>query len=184
MLSLYVWGLLRPEYLLFILVGDPGQTLLQCRISWTRIIHSMYSVSLLPSGSMNSLPGRAALSLCRRTATGGMMRVLSGAPAAGVLSADRASFQAVRVCHSGTSRKPTVNTKKRGYDITRNPYLNKVSTRLFCITASPIQSEASSTSYNASCICLISGNDGIQWVFHCRLCLLLLWISHFYFRSM
>ncbi|XP_026001773.1 NADP-dependent malic enzyme, mitochondrial-like [Astatotilapia calliptera] len=74
---------------------------------------------------MNSLPGRAALSLCRRTATGGMMRVLSGAPAAGVLSADRASFQAVRVCHSGTSRKPTVNTKKRGYDITRNPYLNK-----------------------------------------------------------
>uniref|UniRef100_A0A668SYV1 Malic enzyme N-terminal domain-containing protein n=1 Tax=Oreochromis aureus TaxID=47969 RepID=A0A668SYV1_OREAU len=74
---------------------------------------------------MNSLPGRAALSLCRRTATGGMMRVLSGAPAAGVLSADRASFQAVRVCHSGTSRKPSVNTKKRGYDITRNPHLNK-----------------------------------------------------------
>lgn len=172
-----MWGLLRPEHLLFILVGDPGQTLLQCRISWTRVIHSMSSVSLLPSGSMNSLPGRAALSLCRRTATGGMI---------GVLSADRASFQAVRVCHSGTSHKPSVNTKKRGYDITRNPYLNKVSTRLSCITASPIQSEASSTSYNASCTCLISGNDGIQWVFHCRLCLLLLllWISHFYFRSM
>lgn len=90
------------------------------------------------------------------------MRVLSGAPAAGVLSADRASFQAVRICHSGTSRKPGVNTKKRGYDITRNPYLNKVSTRLPCITAFPIQSEASSTSYNALCICLISGNDGIQ----------------------
>ncbi|GLD46052.1 NADP-dependent malic enzyme-like protein [Lates japonicus] len=77
---------------------------------------------------MNSLPTRAALSLCRRTATGGM-RVLAGSPGhpAGILPADRATFQAVRVCHSGANRKTSVSTKKRGYDITRNPHLNKVS---------------------------------------------------------
>uniref|UniRef100_A0A8C2HZS8 Malic enzyme n=1 Tax=Cyprinus carpio TaxID=7962 RepID=A0A8C2HZS8_CYPCA len=32
---------------------------------------------------------------------------------------------AVRVCHSGVNSKGTVFTKKRGYDITRNPHLNK-----------------------------------------------------------
>ncbi|TNN60887.1 NADP-dependent malic enzyme, mitochondrial [Liparis tanakae] len=76
---------------------------------------------------MNSLPGRAAMSLClRRTAAGGM-RVFAGSsghPAGGVPAA-RASLQAVRVCHSGTSQKGSVSTKKRGYDITRNPHLNK-----------------------------------------------------------
>ncbi|KAK2905934.1 hypothetical protein Q8A73_009877 [Channa argus] len=78
------------------------------------------------TGSMNSLPGRAALLLCRRTAAGGM-GVLGGSSLhpAGGLPADRASFQAVRVCHSGTNRKSSVSTKKRGYDITRNPHLNK-----------------------------------------------------------
>ncbi|KAI4805405.1 hypothetical protein KUCAC02_010022 [Chaenocephalus aceratus] len=71
---------------------------------------------------MNSLPGRAALSLCRRSAAAGGMRVLSpGLQAAGM----PASVQAVRVCHSGTSPKGSVSTKKRGYDITRNPHLNK-----------------------------------------------------------
>uniref|UniRef100_A0A8C4GXD2 Malic enzyme n=1 Tax=Dicentrarchus labrax TaxID=13489 RepID=A0A8C4GXD2_DICLA len=72
---------------------------------------------------MNSLSGRAALSLCRRTAAGGM-RVLAGSPGhpAGGLTA---SLRAVRVCHSGTNRKGSVSTKKRGYDITRNPHLNK-----------------------------------------------------------
>lgn len=76
---------------------------------------------------MNSLPGRAALSLCRRTAAGGM-RVFIGAQGhpTGGMPADKACFQAVRVCHSGTGRK-SVSTKKRGYDITRNPHLNKVS---------------------------------------------------------
>lgn len=76
---------------------------------------------------MNSLPGRAALSLCRRTATAGGMRVFTGSPGlpAGGLSADSAFLQAVRVCHSGTNRKASISTKKRGYDITRNPHLNK-----------------------------------------------------------
>uniref|UniRef100_A0AAQ6A338 Malic enzyme n=1 Tax=Amphiprion ocellaris TaxID=80972 RepID=A0AAQ6A338_AMPOC len=70
---------------------------------------------------MNSLPGRAALSLCRQ----GGMRVFAGSPGlpAGGLPADRASFQAARVDHSRSGR--SVSTKKRGYDITRNPHLNK-----------------------------------------------------------
>uniref|UniRef100_A0A8C2HV48 Malic enzyme n=1 Tax=Cyprinus carpio TaxID=7962 RepID=A0A8C2HV48_CYPCA len=37
----------------------------------------------------------------------------------------RALGRAVRVCHSGVNSKGTVFTKKRGYDITRNPHLNK-----------------------------------------------------------
>lgn len=75
---------------------------------------------------MNSLPGRAALSLCRRTAAGGMKLLAASSPAhpAGGLAA---SLQAVRVCHSGTRPQGSVKTKKRGYDITRNPHLNKVS---------------------------------------------------------
>uniref|UniRef100_A0A8C6VW71 malate dehydrogenase (oxaloacetate-decarboxylating) (NADP(+)) n=1 Tax=Nothobranchius furzeri TaxID=105023 RepID=A0A8C6VW71_NOTFU len=75
---------------------------------------------------MNSLSGRAALSLCRRSAAGGM-RALAASPAhpAGVLEADRAAVQAVRVCHSGTDKSGSVYTRKRGYDITRNPHLNK-----------------------------------------------------------
>ncbi|KAG7215763.1 hypothetical protein INR49_021886, partial [Caranx melampygus] len=75
---------------------------------------------------MNSLPGRAALSLCRRTAAAGGARVLAGLPGhpAGAQPADRASFHTVRVCYSGANRK-SVSTKKRGYDITRNPHLNK-----------------------------------------------------------
>lgn len=53
------------------------------------------------------------------------MKLLAGSPAhpaAGLA----ASVPAVRVCHSGPSSKSSVNTKKRGYDITRNPHLNKV----------------------------------------------------------
>ncbi|KAM4561582.1 NADP-dependent malic enzyme, mitochondrial isoform 2-T3 [Fundulus diaphanus] len=76
---------------------------------------------------MNSLPGKAALSLCRRAAAGGT-RVLAASPGrpSGVVQADRAALQAVRVCHSGTNQKGSVvYTKKRGYDITRNPHLNK-----------------------------------------------------------
>nr|XP_020504408.1 NADP-dependent malic enzyme, mitochondrial [Labrus bergylta] len=74
---------------------------------------------------MNSLPGRAALSLCRRTASAGGMGVFAGSPGhhAGGMPAD--CLQAVRVCHSGTGNKPSISTKKRGYDITRNPHLNK-----------------------------------------------------------
>ncbi|CAF88690.1 unnamed protein product, partial [Tetraodon nigroviridis] len=42
----------------------------------------------------------------------------AGGPAAGARPA--------RVCHSGTASEGSVRTKKRGYDITRNPHLNKV----------------------------------------------------------
>uniref|UniRef100_A0A3Q2D2Z2 Malic enzyme n=1 Tax=Cyprinodon variegatus TaxID=28743 RepID=A0A3Q2D2Z2_CYPVA len=75
---------------------------------------------------MNSLPGKAALSLCRGAAAG-RMRVPLGSPGrpAGAVQGDNTAFQAVRVCHSGTNQKSNVYTKKRGYDITRNPYLNK-----------------------------------------------------------
>lgn len=93
------------------------------------------------AGSMNSLPGRAALSLCRRTAAGGM-KLLAGSPAhpaAGLA----ASVPAVRVCHSGPSSKSSVNTKKRGYDITRNPQLNKVRALVPLIFSfSPLSSRA------------------------------------------
>uniref|UniRef100_A0A8C1JXL5 Malic enzyme n=1 Tax=Cyprinus carpio TaxID=7962 RepID=A0A8C1JXL5_CYPCA len=41
------------------------------------------------------------------------------------LSLPPAMVGAVRVCHSGVNSKGTVFTKKRGYDITRNPHLNK-----------------------------------------------------------
>lgn len=84
------------------------------------------------AGSMNSLPVRAALSLCRRTAGG--LRLLAGSqchpdgsPAAPV--------QPVRVCHSGTDPEGSVKTKKRGYDITRNPHLNKVSSLLSAVVS-------------------------------------------------
>lgn len=83
---------------------------------------------------MNSLPGRAALSLCRRAAGagagGGGMRVFAGSPG------HPAALQAVRVCHSGANRKGNVSTKKRGYDITRNPHLNKVSS-VMCVCGPP-----------------------------------------------
>uniref|UniRef100_A0A8C7EZX5 Malic enzyme n=1 Tax=Oncorhynchus kisutch TaxID=8019 RepID=A0A8C7EZX5_ONCKI len=73
---------------------------------------------------MNSLPGRS-VSLCRIT-TVGAMRVLVGAPGHPVTMARATCLEAVRVCHSVSSCKGSVNTKKRGYDITRNPHLNKV----------------------------------------------------------
>uniref|UniRef100_A0A672GS24 Malic enzyme n=1 Tax=Salarias fasciatus TaxID=181472 RepID=A0A672GS24_SALFA len=77
---------------------------------------------------MNSLPGRAALSLGRRAAAGGM-GLLTGSPGHPPVAATggRASLQAMRLCQSGPGRKGSVSTKKRGYDITRNPHLNKVS---------------------------------------------------------
>lgn len=86
---------------------------------------------------MNSLPGKAALSLCRRAAAGGM-RVLVAPPgrSTGGAQADRAALQTVRVCHSGTNQKGSVYTKKRGYDITRNPHLNKVG--LFICRCEPV----------------------------------------------
>ncbi|TNN04332.1 hypothetical protein fugu_001361 [Takifugu bimaculatus] len=70
---------------------------------------------------MNSLPGRAALSLCRRTAAAGGLRQLTGPQ----WHRDGAPVQPVRVCHSGSNPEGSVKTKKRGYDITRNPHLNK-----------------------------------------------------------
>ncbi|CAB1346488.1 unnamed protein product, partial [Coregonus sp. 'balchen'] len=72
---------------------------------------------------MNSLTGRS-VSLGRRM-TAGTMRVLAGATGHPDTVARATCLEAVRVCHSGSSRKGSVNTKKRGYDITRNPHLNK-----------------------------------------------------------
>uniref|UniRef100_A0A673YNP6 Malic enzyme n=1 Tax=Salmo trutta TaxID=8032 RepID=A0A673YNP6_SALTR len=72
---------------------------------------------------MNSLPGRS-VSLCRRM-TAGAMRVLAGTAGHPDTVARATCLEAVRVCHSGSSRKGSVSTKKRGYDITRNPHLNK-----------------------------------------------------------
>ncbi|XP_071003806.1 NADP-dependent malic enzyme, mitochondrial-like isoform X3 [Oncorhynchus clarkii lewisi] len=72
---------------------------------------------------MNSLPGRS-VSLCR-ICTVGAMRVLVGAPGHPVTMARATCLETVRVCHSVSSCKGSVNTKKRGYDITRNPHLNK-----------------------------------------------------------
>uniref|UniRef100_A0A672R3Q5 NADP-dependent malic enzyme, mitochondrial-like n=1 Tax=Sinocyclocheilus grahami TaxID=75366 RepID=A0A672R3Q5_SINGR len=60
---------------------------------------------------MNSLSGKSVLALCR----------VFSSP----LSLPPAILGAVRVCHSGVNSKGTVFTKKRGYDITRNPDLNK-----------------------------------------------------------
>lgn len=62
---------------------------------------------------MNSLSGKSVLALCR----------VFSSP----LSLSPAIVGAVRVCHTGVNSKGTVFTKKRGYDITRNPHLNKVS---------------------------------------------------------
>uniref|UniRef100_A0A8C7FNH3 Malic enzyme n=1 Tax=Oncorhynchus kisutch TaxID=8019 RepID=A0A8C7FNH3_ONCKI len=72
---------------------------------------------------MNSLPGRS-VSLCRRM-TAGAMRVLAGTTGHPDTVARATCLEAVRVCHSDSSRKGSVSTKKRGYDITRNPHLNK-----------------------------------------------------------
>lgn len=85
--------------------------------------------------SMSSLPGRAALSLCRRTAaaTAGGANLLAGHPTAHPAAGLAASAQAVRVCHSGPSSKSSVKTKKRGYDIIRNPQLNKVRARTLAL---------------------------------------------------
>lgn len=81
------------------------------------------------AGSMNSLPRKAALWLCRRTSPAGGLRLLAASPGH-PSGAPAASVPPVRVCHSGTSPGGIVRTKKRGYDITRNPHLNKVSAPL------------------------------------------------------
>ncbi|XP_036396294.1 NADP-dependent malic enzyme, mitochondrial [Megalops cyprinoides] len=74
---------------------------------------------------MNTLPRKSVLALCRN-ATSCVVKILSshaGYPAARATSG--AYLGGVRVCHNGTGRKTSVSTKKRGYDITRNPHLNK-----------------------------------------------------------
>lgn len=84
------------------------------------------------AGSMNTLPGRATLSLCRRTSAAGGLRLLAGSPWRPD-GGPAASVQPSRVCHSGSNPKGSVTTKKRGYDITRNPHLNKVSSLLSAV---------------------------------------------------
>ncbi|KAJ8350871.1 hypothetical protein SKAU_G00260010 [Synaphobranchus kaupii] len=86
------------------------------------------SRSASSQGTMNTLPRKSVLALCRNTSTC-VVKILSGRtghPAA--RSPSTACLGAVRVCHTGTGNsknKNSVSTKKRGYDITRNPHLNK-----------------------------------------------------------
>ncbi|KAG9271082.1 NADP-dependent malic enzyme-like [Astyanax mexicanus] len=72
---------------------------------------------------MNSISGKSVLALCRRTS--GALWSLPSPPPAALSAATPLLFGGLRVCHSGGSTRPSVNTKKRGYDITRNPHLNK-----------------------------------------------------------
>uniref|UniRef100_A0AAY4EJN4 Malic enzyme n=1 Tax=Denticeps clupeoides TaxID=299321 RepID=A0AAY4EJN4_9TELE len=76
---------------------------------------------------MNSLAGRCAWSLCRPTA--GPLRLLAGRPVA--RGGDAPVLASLGVCFA--SSKGTVATKKRGYDITRNPHLNKVWCPWICL---------------------------------------------------
>lgn len=77
---------------------------------------------------MNSLSGKTVLSLCRRTTTS--TRVLANSTSLALPfghGVTRSLLGAQRVCHSAANSKPSsIGTKKRGYDITRNPHLNKV----------------------------------------------------------
>lgn len=118
--------------------GHPGPSSVTCplRLTW-KVTFSTVCISLCSSpqhkvsaGSMNSLPGRVALSLCRRTSAAGGLRLLAGSPCHPDGGPATACVQPARVCHSGTNPKGSVKTKKRGYDITRNPHLNKVSSLL------------------------------------------------------
>ncbi|MGH0135159.1 UNVERIFIED_CONTAM: hypothetical protein FKN15_001099 [Acipenser sinensis] len=70
--------------------------------------------------NINTLPNKNMLSFCK-TATNNLMKILSrnaGFPS--VRPTSRAALRMARASHSGI-----VPTKKRGYDITRNPHLNK-----------------------------------------------------------
>ncbi|KTF79304.1 hypothetical protein cypCar_00039832, partial [Cyprinus carpio] len=82
-----------------------------CRTAFGLNLVKQKQVDKLFSGIMNSLSGKSVLALCR----------VFSSP----LSLPAAMVGAVRVCHSGVNSKGTVFTKKRGYDITRNPHLNK-----------------------------------------------------------
>uniref|UniRef100_A0AAR2KMP6 Malic enzyme n=1 Tax=Pygocentrus nattereri TaxID=42514 RepID=A0AAR2KMP6_PYGNA len=73
---------------------------------------------------MNSISGKSVLSLCRRTS--GALRSLSSPAPAAISGGRPLLLGGLRVCHSGGKSRPSVSTKKRGYDITRNPQLNKV----------------------------------------------------------
>lgn len=93
---------------------------------WQKVdLQSFNSFSL---GNMNTLSGKSVLSLCRQTTSS--FRILANStPSAFLLGHGLTGslLGAQRVCHSGVSSKPgSIRTKKRGYDITRNPHLNKV----------------------------------------------------------
>lgn len=112
---------------------------------WYVGLHSF--LSSLSLGNMNSLSGKSVLSLCRRTTNS--IRVLANStPSSTPLGhgLTRSLLGAQRVCHSATNNKTSsIRTKKRGYDITRNPQLNKV------------------MSYNANIIANISICWGKTW---------------------
>lgn len=101
---------------------SPGHSALSDDDVWPHCFHA------LSLGNMNSLSGKGVLSLCRQTTNS--LRVLANStpsalpPGHGLT---RSLVGAQRVCHSAASSKPSsIRTKKRGYDITRNPHLNKV----------------------------------------------------------
>lgn len=87
--------------------------------------HSFHVLSL---GNMNTLSGKSVLSLCIRT-TNSIRVLASCTPSALPLGygLTRPLLGVERVCHSAANSNPSsIRTKKRGYDITRNPHLNKV----------------------------------------------------------
>uniref|UniRef100_A0A4W4EF05 malate dehydrogenase (oxaloacetate-decarboxylating) (NADP(+)) n=1 Tax=Electrophorus electricus TaxID=8005 RepID=A0A4W4EF05_ELEEL len=73
---------------------------------------------------MNFLSDKSVLLLCKRTTSairvlGSLSSLPVGRRVHGPLTG------ALRGCHSGANSHPSLSTKKRGYDITRNPHLNK-----------------------------------------------------------
>lgn len=104
-----------------------------------RILEPCLTVILLPNvdphcfhalflGTMNSLSGKSVLSLCRQT-TKSIRLLANSTPSSIPLGhgLTRPLLVVQRVCHSAANSKPgSIRTKKRGYDITRNPHLNKV----------------------------------------------------------
>ncbi|KPP60383.1 hypothetical protein Z043_121624, partial [Scleropages formosus] len=71
---------------------------------------------------MNSLAGRSVLSLCRQAAGGPAVKTLMNQ---GQRAVRATGLAPASLCHSGAGQQRAINVKKRGYDVTRNPHLNK-----------------------------------------------------------
>ncbi|XP_014343412.1 NADP-dependent malic enzyme isoform X2 [Latimeria chalumnae] len=74
---------------------------------------------------MNTLLGRSVVLPLGGRAASSLVKMVSSwnSPLSLLRIASRGSLGLVRVCHTGPTR--SVSIKKRGYDITRNPHLNK-----------------------------------------------------------